>query len=108
MLTEIPEGISDDGITVENVLSKKEWVFSMKDSKKRLRIARRNLTSNIDIFIVDVNNYNFLYRVITIPLSAFVSNERIVVKHEFLVEKKRKQIKLLTNSMVADFKYKVR
>jgi hypothetical protein len=107
LITEVPDKEEKDGILIENFTSLGEWRFSISESKKA-QFEKYNLNSFIEIYIVDIDNFNYLYRTIKIQISELVKNNSFVVTHKTSLEKKSKRIKVLTNTSFSEINIKTK
>jgi hypothetical protein len=107
LLAEIPDKEEKDGIIIENFPTQRVWNFSISENKKS-QFEKYNLNSIIDVYIVDADNYNFLYRTIKIPISELIKNGHIVVNHTSLIEKRTNKIRILTNTSFTEINIKTK
>lgn len=93
-------------LTVENYPLLKKWGFCLKEDQKDI-FKNHNLNSNLEMFIVNKNNYNFLYRSIKVSLKNLLDNKRWYVDFESDHETQHKKYKVIIKKFFTSVEYKV-
>lgn len=70
----------DCQFTVENYPLKNQWGFQLRPDQREI-LKKHNLNTTFEIFVVDKNNYNFIYRSIKIMLKDVIDNDRIYIPY---------------------------
>ncbi len=70
----------DNMFTIENYPLQKQWGFQLRPDQRDI-LKLHNLNTSFEIFIVDKNNSNFLYRTIKILLKNIIENDRFYVDY---------------------------
>jgi hypothetical protein len=68
----------DSMFTIENYPTFKKWGFHIRADQKIL-LSKYNLNTNIEIYIVDKHNMNFIYRTIKVSINELIKKEREIV-----------------------------
>lgn len=107
LLTEVPDIDDEDaGFVIENFPKLQQWSFRISPAKK-VNFKNFSLSTLIEVFIVDVDNNNYLYRTIKLSFADLIKEERVLVNHAMPVEANTKRVKVLTNKFFLNFGYKV-
>lgn len=107
LLSEVPDvANTDTGFLIENYPDIKMWSFRLSPTEKT-SFKNFSLSTKLEIYIVDVDNSNFLYRTISVPFEELLTEDRVMIEHIFPIEQKTKRIKVLTNKFFMNFGYKV-
>lgn len=66
--------------TIENYPLRKQWGFKLR-SDQQVILKNHNHNTTFEIFVVDKNNNNYLYRTIKVLLKDILDNDRIYVPY---------------------------
>lgn len=107
LLSEVPDVVGEEsGFIIENYPDIKMWSFKLSQTEKA-SFKNFSLSTKVEIYVVDIDNSNFLYRTISIPFEELLVEDRVMIEHESTIEQKTKRIKVLTNKFFLNFGYKV-
>ncbi len=70
----------DSTFTIENYPLKNQWGFQLRPDQRQI-LKNHNLNTTFEVFVVDKNNSNYLYRSIKILLKDVLDNDRIYIPH---------------------------
>ena len=110
LLTEVERTRDKDydiGFVIKNYPEARKWVFKISEQTKNYFNSYYSLGTQVEIYIVDADNHNFLYRTFRIPFKELIEKPYIVVDHVSSIEYEVAKIKIMTNKFFANFGYKV-
>lgn len=105
----IDEVVNTDGnsmFTISNYPTLKHWVFKLHQSQKAV-LRQHNLSTSFEVFVVDRDNRNFLFRTIKLPLQDLLDNEQVYVSHESLKETDDSNITVFVKKFFETTDYRV-
>lgn len=68
----------DSMFTIENYPIVKQWGFQVRSDQKEI-LEKYNINTSLEIYIVDKNNMNFVYRTIKILVNDLIKKDREIV-----------------------------
>lgn len=71
----------DSMFTIENYPSKRQWGFHLRQDQKSI-LMQHNLNTSFEVFVVDKDNHNFLFRTIKLQLGDLLTDTRVYMPYE--------------------------
>lgn len=68
----------DSMFTIENYPIVKQWGFQVRPDQKEI-LEKYNINTSLEIYVVDKNNMNFVYRTIKILVNDLIKKDREIV-----------------------------
>jgi len=68
----------DSMFTIENYPTFKKWGFHIREDQKKI-LSKYNLNTNLEIYLVDKHNMNFIYRTIKISVNELIKKDREII-----------------------------
>lgn len=68
----------DSMFTIENYPTFKKWGFHIRADQKAL-LSKYNLNTTLEVYVVDKQNMNFVYRTIKISMNELIKKDREIV-----------------------------
>jgi hypothetical protein len=81
LIDEVVDTDSNSMFTISNYPALKQWGFKLHTAQKAI-LRQHNLSTSFEVFVVDRDNRNFLFRTIKLPLQELLDNEQVYVSHE--------------------------
>lgn len=96
----------DSMFTVENYPLQKQWGFQLRPDQREI-LKSHNLNTSFEVFIVDKEDSNFLYRTIKILLKDVIENDRFYVKYILEKESDVNQISIFVKKFFQTVGYQI-
>lgn len=93
-------------LTIENYPLLKKWGFYLREDQKDI-FKNHNLNSSLEMFIVNKNNHNFLYRSIKVSLKNLLDNKKWYVDFKSNHETRHDKYKVIIKKFFTSVEYKV-
>ena len=68
----------DSMFTIENYPTFKKWGFHIRTDQKEI-LKKYNLNTTLEIYVIDKNNMNFIYRTIKVSINELIKKDREIV-----------------------------
>ncbi len=94
----------DSVCTIENYKLDKTWGVQLRPDQK-LILKNHNLNTSFDIFVVDKNNLNFIFRTITVSLNDLINTDRVYVQHIYDIEQDPDQFRVFVKKFFSSVGY---
>lgn len=94
----------DSVCTIENYKLDKTWGVQLRPDQK-LILKNHNLNTSFDIFVVDKNNLNFIFRTITVSLNDLINTDRVYVEHIHDIEQDPNQFRVFVKKFFSSVGY---
>lgn len=98
---------SDIGFVIKNYPDARKWVFKISPLTKTYFKSYYSLNTQVEIYVVDADNRNFLYRTFKISFADLIEKDKVIIEHVSGIECETSKIKIMTNKFFANFGYRV-
>lgn len=94
----------DSMFTIENYPLRKQWGFQLRPDQRNI-LKNHNLNTAFEIFVVDNNNSNYLYRTIKVLLRDVLENDRVYTP--YLFEKESNNVRVFVKKFFSTVGYQI-